>query len=175
MTQLLTDLSRVLAESPPGVLAVYLMQGVPGFAPIIQTVHILGVSVVMGSIVLIDLRVLGVALPSQSPTELVDRLMPWLWWALVCLALSGLVSLFARPPRYLLNPVFGFKLAMLAPAIALAVVLKRTRTTDAEFWQRSRWRRVSARVMAACSLFLWMGVAMAGRWIAYADFFFFRG
>ena len=171
-TQALADAARALAASPINTLAVYLLSHVPGFPPIVQTVHLLSIAVVMGSVMLIDLRVLGLALPSQSTTELVHRLMPWTWWALPVLAASGLVFVCARPARYLFNPVFGLKFAMLAPAIMLAVVFQRGHARSPGFWEQSRGRRASARTIAACSLLLWIGVAMAGRWIAYADYLF---
>lgn len=161
-----------MTASPLGPLTRSLLREVRGFAPIIQTVHILSVAVVMGSVVLLDLNVLGLALRSQSTGALTRRLMPWTWWALPTLAFSGLISLFARPERYLLNPVFGIKFAMLAPAIVLAIVFHRVTLGSAQYWERSLARRLSAKVVAACSLVLWIGVAMAGRWIAYADYLF---
>jgi hypothetical protein len=172
MTQALADIARALAASPINKLAVYLLSEVPGFPPIVQTVHILSVAAIMGSIVLIDLRVLGLALPSQRTSELVRRLMPWTWGALPVLAASGLVFVCAQPTRYLSNPVFGLKFAMLAPAVILAVVFQRGNTKNSGFWEQSRWRTASARAIAACSLMLWIGVVMAGRWIAYAEYLF---
>lgn len=172
MGQALADLARSLVGTPINKFALYLMTDVPGFGPIVQTVHLLAIAAVMGSIVLIDLRVLGLALPSQSSTELTRRLMPWTWGAFPFLAVSGLVSLFARPNRYLVNPVFGMKFAMLAPAVILGVVFHRATVKDASFWERSPGRRRLAKTVAALSLLLWIGVAMAGRWIAYADYLF---
>lgn len=150
----------------------YLLSQVPGFPPLIQTVHILSVSVVMGSVVLIDLRILGLALPSQEASALVRRLMPFTWWALPTLAVSGLVFVFAQPHRYAANPVFGLKFAMLTPAILLAAVLHRATVRDPQIWDRSGVHRGSAKLIAALSLLLWIGVVMAGRWIAYADYLF---
>src|SRR5688572_8786009 len=126
----------------------------------------------MGSIVLIDLKVLGLALPSQGTGELVRRLMPWTWCALPLLALSGFVFVLARPASYFANPIFRLKFSMLVPAIVLAIVFQRATSADAGFWERSRGRRASARVIAALSLLLWVGVVLAGRWIAYADYLF---
>jgi hypothetical protein len=171
MSQTLQQLIRAVSASPVHRLAVALMTNIPA-APIIQSIHLLGISAVMGSIVLIDLKVLGLALRSQDTTALVRRLMPWTWWSIPLLAASGLVSVFARPERYLVNPVFGMKFALLAPAILLALLFQGATLRDARFWERSRGRRVSARLVAAASLILWIGVAMAGRWIAYADFLF---
>ena len=91
MTQALADITRALAASQVNKLAMYLLSEVPGFPPLVQTVHLLSIAAIMGSVVLIDRKVLGLALPSQSTTELVRRLMPWTWWALPVLAVSGLV------------------------------------------------------------------------------------
>ena len=172
LAQVLADIGRWLTGSPINEFAVYVLRHVPGLPPIVQTVHILSVTAIMGSIVLIDLRVLGLALPSQPAPELVRRLMPWTWWALPCLAMSGLLFIFARPGRYFVNPVLGLKFALLAPAVGLAVVFQRASARDEDFWERSRLRRTSARAMAGCSLLLWIGVVLAGRWIAYADYLF---
>lgn len=172
MSQTLEDLGRVLAATPINELVVYLLGNVPGLPPIVQTVHILSVTAIMGSIVLIDLRVLGLALPSQTPADLVRRLIPWTWWALPFLAASGGMFFLARPGRYLVNPVFGLKFAMLGPALVLTALIQRVTTRDPEWWEGSRGRRISVRVIAGVSLLSWIGVVLAGRWIAYADYLF---
>ena len=58
------------------------------------------------------------------------------------------------------------------PAIILAVFFHRLSTRDENFWERSTWRRVSSKAIAAVSLVLWISVVMAGRWIAYSDYLF---
>ena len=172
MPSSLQELARSLVGSPMNRLALYLLGNVPGFPPMVQTDHLLSIAAVMGSIVLVNLRVLGLALPSQRSGELTRRLMPWTWWALPFLAISGLVFIFARPLRYVSNPVFGLKFSLLAPAIVLALVFHGASARDANFWESSPLRRVSSRAIAFVSLVLWLGVAMAGRWIAYADYIF---
>ena len=57
--------------------ALWALQNIPGFPPVIQTVHILGIAVVMGSIVLLNLRILTLAIPSQSLPEITRRVMPF--------------------------------------------------------------------------------------------------
>jgi hypothetical protein len=172
MPHVLTDIARALMQSRIHAFALYLLSNVPGFPPVIQTVHILGITAVMGSIVMIDLKVLGLALPSQSTGELVGRVMPWLWWALPVQAISGLTLILARPLRYAINPVFGLKFTMLAPAVLLAAIFHLGYRSDPYFWERSSGHRASARIIAGLSLLLWIGVVFAGRWIAYADYFF---
>ena len=143
---------------------VYLLSNVPGLPPIVQTVHLLGIAVIMSSVVLLDLRILGLALPSQDVQELTRRVMPWVWWTLPVMLLSGSMFVFARPQRYFTNPIFGLKFALLVPAIALAAVLHllSVRTPGSR----------STKVIAAVSLLLWVGVVLAGRWIAYVDYLF---
>jgi uncharacterized membrane protein SirB2 len=145
-------------------LAVYLLSNVPGLPPIVQTVHLLGIAVIMSSVVLLDLRILGVALPSQGLQELARRVMPWVWWTLPIMLLSGLPFVFARPQRYFTNPVFGVKFALLLPSIALAALLHVVTVRKPDYR--------GIKVIAACSLLLWIGVVLAGRWIAYADYLF---
>jgi len=159
-----TQIAQSIAGSPVNHLATDLLRNVPGLPPIMQTVHIFSIACVMASIVMIDLRVLGLAVPSQSPQEMVRRLMPWLWTALVLLALSGLMFVVARPRRYFVNPVFGAKFALLALAIFFTVIVQRLvkKSSNAAF----------TKLAAAFSLMAWIGVVLAGRWIAYADYLF---
>ena len=155
------ELARALAATPLHTLALDLLRNVPGFPPLVQTVHLLSIAAIMGSVVIVDLKVLGVALPSQEAGEVIRRLMPWTWWALPLLALSGLVFVFAQPHRYFDNPVFRLKFTLLVPAVALAVLFHRN---------GHRTDRLLFRLLAAVSLLLWVGVVMAGRWIAYVDY-----
>ena len=145
-------------------LVVYLLSNVPGLPPIVQTVHLLGIAVIMSSVVLLDLRILGLALPSQDVPELTRRVMPWVWWTLPVMLMSGSMFVFARPRRYLTNPIFGLKFALLLPAIALAAVLHFVSVRKPDDWR--------TKLVAALSLLLWGGVVLAGRWIAYVDYLF---
>ena len=172
MTPLLEQLTRAIAASPAQRFAFHLLSDVPGFPPLIQTVHLLSIAAVMGSVVLIDLRALGLALSRQSLGDLTRRLMPWTWYALPFLAISGLVFVCARPARYLSNPIFGIKFAMLLPAVILSAVFYRLVARDPGEWERSRGRRAAGRGVALVSLILWIGIVLAGRWVAYADYIF---
>jgi hypothetical protein len=144
--------------------AVYLLSNVPGLPPIVQTIHLLGVAAIMSSVVLLDLRILGLALPSQDVPELTRRVMPWVWWTLPAMLLSGLLFVLARPRRYFTNPIFGLKFALLLPSIALAALLHIKGARKPDSW--------STKLIAGLSLLLWIGVVFAGRWIAYVDYLF---
>lgn len=166
-------LADVLAESQLQALAEYLLRTVPGLPPIAQSFHILGIAAVMGSSVMINLRLLGLAVPSQDPGEMIRRLMPWTWGALLVNLVSGSLFVFARPVRYFLNPVFGYKVAMLVPAVALAFVIHSLSRREDGYWEGSTGRRTAARAIAVTSLLLWVGIVLAGRWIAYSEYLFY--
>jgi len=161
-----------LAASSLHDQVVHWLRTTPGLPPILQTVHLLSIACLMGSIVLIDLRMLGLAAPSQNVSEMIRRLMPWTWTALPLLFVTGAAFVIARPNRYATNPVFGYKFALLAPAVALAAVLHLLSKRELGYWENAPSRRATAKIMAAISLLLWLGVALAGRWIAYADYLF---
>ena len=84
-------LAYALEDSPARELAVYLLGNVPGLPPIIQSLHIMGIAVVMASIVMVNLKFLGLAVPGQNVSEMIGRLMPWAWWALLLNAVTGSV------------------------------------------------------------------------------------
>jgi uncharacterized protein DUF6644 len=165
MNPTLSHLAREIATSSLHDHIVHWLRTVPGLPPIVQTVHILSIACVAGSIAMIDLRVLGFAVPSQDPREMIRRLMPWMWTALVLLFLSGATFVVTRPARYFANPVFAIKFALLIPAIALSAVLARLH-------RNTSISTLPLKAMAGLSLTLWIGVMLAGRWIAYADYIF---
>ena len=165
-------IANAIATSQARELAIYLLRNVPVLPPITQALHILGIAAVMGSILMIDLRILGLAVPSQNVSEMMRRLLPWTFWALLSNALTGLPFVLARPYRYFLNPVFGWKMSFLVPAVLLAVVFYLLNRREIGYWEGSSARRASARVIAVASLALWIGVVLAGRWIAYSDYLF---
>jgi hypothetical protein len=163
MAQPLLELARTIANTGAHDVAVNLLRTVPGLPPIVQTVHLLSIAVVLGSIVLVSLRTLGWAAPTQDPAEMAARLAPWTWSAIPLLLLSGGVFVLARPQRYFTNPVFGLKFAILLPALLLAALLYRS---------LSRAPAAKIRWLAGLNLIAWTAVVLAGRWIAYADYLF---
>ena len=172
--------ARVLTESRAQEFSVYLLGNVPGLPPIAQSLHILGIAVVMSSTVMINLRFLRLAVPSQNVSAMIHRLMPWTFWALAVNAITGLLFVVARPNRYFYDAefagvpqVFSWKFSCLVPAIALAMVIFWLNRREPGFWEQSLPRRRSAQAIAAVSLLLWIGVVLAGRWIAYSDYLYF--
>jgi hypothetical protein len=137
--------------------------------PLVQSIHILGIAAVMGTIVLIDLRVLGLAVPSQPVAGMVRRLMPVLWGALVVLLATGIVMIMGEPNRSVANPVFQVKMLLLLIVLGLTLYFTGKVRRDGLYWEASGVRRASARTLAAVSVLIWVLIVFAGRWIAYFD------
>jgi uncharacterized membrane protein SirB2 len=137
---------------------------IQGVAPMVQSAHILSIALVMGSIVMLDFRVLGLAAKEQSVDEMTRRLTPYFAIAFLLLLMSGSFLVLVRPTRYFANPFFLFKMMFLAAAVALALV-------QFPLYRRSpsgRWGAIGPETsMALASLLLWSSVVVCGRWIAY--------
>jgi vacuolar-type H+-ATPase subunit I/STV1 len=135
--------------------------------PAVQSIHILAIAMVIGSALMINLRLVGLYAPDRPPGEVIDRFIPAIWWSLIALLLTGIVMIVAEPPRSLKNPVFQLKMVLLAAALAVTaichVVFGRNRSVD----EPARGRRAGAAALAGFSTLLWVGVVFAGRWIAY--------
>ena len=168
MNHSLAQLAKFIGNGTVHDHVVNWLQTVPGLPPIVQTVHIVCIACIMGSIVMIDLRVLGVAVRSQSPQEMLRRLMPWMWWSLALLLASGAMFVIARPRRYFANPIFGYKMSLLALALFFSVALRWSLGRQAN----SNANVIGAKLCATASLLSWLGVILAGRWIAYVDYIF---
>jgi hypothetical protein len=169
MSDFLGDVAGWIAASPLREQTVDLLRTVPGLPPLIQSVHILGVAVLVAAILMPHLRVLGLAAGGQRYPEMIRRLSPWAWTALVVVALSGAVFIIARPYRYFSNPIVGIKFGALAAALVLSVVTVRLALSAAPLFE------VRDRLLAGSAVAAWVVVIFGGRWIAYVDYLFWEG
>ncbi len=153
--------------------ALWALRSIPGFPPLIQTVHILGIAAIMGSVVMINLRMLGLALPSQSLPEMNRRLMPWLWWALGLTSCPEAFSCSPAPIAISITRSSYGNLPFLVPAIIVSYLVYMLSIRSEDGWSRTAMRRASCKIVALLSLGLWVMTAMAGRWIAYAEYLYY--
>lgn len=163
-------LIQQLNESPLRQLSDSFLRSIPGLPPVIQTIHLTGVAILLGTIVMLSLRMLGVAAKNQSPAEMSTRLFPWFFAALPIMFVSGLPFFLARPQRYLVNPVFGIKAALLLVGILLACWMWFQCKQLAQTGITMQLKLTSVLVIVS-----WVMTVLAGRWIAYADYIFWPG
>ena len=145
------------AASPPGAALARLASSAWAY-PALEMVHIVGIALLVGSLVLFELRVwgLGAALPVAALARLTLG-VSWLGFALA--AASGLTMFAAQANDLLVNPAFRLKLALLAAA-GLNAALFHARAGTPRLDRVARWQGV-------LSIALWLGVIACGRSIAY--------
>jgi hypothetical protein len=145
------------------------IQTIGWIVPTVQTVHILAIAAVMASVLMIDLRLLGILGREQPVARVSGRFRPVIWWTLPILLASGMLMIIGEPVRSLENPIFQLKMGLLIAAIVATLSYQIPLGRDPAFWDITGSRRGAARVIAVLSLLLWVSIVFAGRWIAYFD------
>src|SRR5262245_34708914 len=135
--------------------------------PVVQSIQILGLAVVAASALMINLRLLGLYAADQPLKEVLARFLPFIWWPLIVLLLTGIVMIVGEPPRSLKNPVFQIKMALLFAALVATLTCRVTLRRHPDFGDLRAGRRAGAATLASVSMLLWVGIIFAGRWIAY--------
>lgn len=134
--------------------------------PASQSVHIVAVAVVVGAAIVSDLRLAGVLATEESPRTVVRRYLPWMWWALAVLLITGTIQSVGEPNRVLTNQTFGIKMALVLFAFILTLLFRYPIMHPSFELQHARWQAL-VKPMAWVSLAVWIVVIFCGRWIAY--------
>jgi hypothetical protein len=136
--------------------------------PIIESVHVLTLTLFVGTSVLWDLRLMGVLLKPVPITETQERLVPWMMAGFVLMVLSGVVLFFGDPVRFYLNIFFRVKLGLLLLAGLNAYFFHASKSGhDLKGWDLAPTTPFRARLAGGLSIFLWAGIITCGRMIAY--------
>ena len=146
------------------------VQGIGGYVPAIQSLHIVAIAVVISSGAMVNLRLLGIMNRSLPIATLGARFSRPVWLGIGALALSGLALLLAEPERSLASQVFQLKMALLVVAMAVTLRLLRQVSRHGTQWDAAAAVPASVRIPALAALLLWAAIIFAGRWIAYAQY-----
>jgi uncharacterized membrane protein len=137
--------------------------------PTIETVHVLALTMVFGSIAMLDLRLLGLANRSRGVRQLSEEILPWTWTAFVIAAISGVLMFISAATKYFDNIPFRIKILLLALAGLNMAVFQTTGYRSVAAWNDDVKTPRPARIAAGFSIALWIGVVFAGRWIGFVD------
>lgn len=131
--------------------------------PAVQSFHLLGLTMLLATVVALDLRLADLGMKDYGLSSLARQLKPWTIGAIVVVISSGLLIFLATPGKYLDSRPFRLKMALLASALLFHfAVLRRFTTPDSVV----RPRLINA-IVAFLSVTLWFGVGWAGRAIAF--------
>ena len=134
--------------------------------PIVEIVHIAGLAILVGAVVLFDLRLLGFS-RTVSIRSLERHLLPWAWVALLLIVPSGVAMLSAHATDFAGNPAFRVKLLLIAFAAVNALTFHNGVFRSVSTWDQHQPTPLAAKAAALLSLAIWLGVITCGRLIAY--------
>jgi hypothetical protein len=129
---------------------------------IIETIHIMGLTVLLGTILAVDMSLLGFGRHWSSPSELTQDLWRWTWGSLVLMISTGIPLFLSEATRMSRSTPLYYKMLFLILAVVTHLTLHRKATkpgSDTGAW----WNKAAACVSLMC----WFGVALAGRAIAF--------
>lgn len=134
------------------------LNSVGWMAATLEIVHYFGMFVLVGSVAIVDLRVIGWAGRQQSATKLAQRLFPWMWAGLALNFLSGFVMFAGIAASYIPDSTFRMKMLVILAAVIFGIIVQ---------WKVPAWDQLpampmGAKLIAAISLLLWVGAILAG-------------
>jgi hypothetical protein len=135
--------------------------------PIVESVHVLTLSVFLGLTVMVDLRLLGASLSATPVSQVTRRLLPWMLAGFAVMVVSGALLFYAAPVRTYFNIFFRMKMTFLVMAGFNVVVFHFITSRTMPQWDLDMRPPIRARLAAGVSLALWAAIAVCGRMIAY--------
>jgi hypothetical protein len=134
--------------------------------PVILSLHLTGMGLFGGMILMTDLRLLGITLTRHPVSDIVNGLRPWKHLGLTLTATCGILLLWSKAAIYYPNPYLWIKLTLFGLIIIHALVFRSVYRNVADL-DRSPVIPGRAKLAAVLSMILWISVVTAGRWIGY--------
>jgi len=159
----LTPLFQWLYDSPVGTA----IRENGTLFPWVESVHVLSITLVVGSISIVDLRLLGITSKSRAVSRLTGEVLPFTWVVFVLAAITGGLLFSSNAVKYAHNTFFLAKMALLVVAFLNMLVFHAITSRGIEHWDASPHPPVPARLAGGISLLLWIAVIVCGRWIGF--------
>jgi hypothetical protein len=135
--------------------------------PTLETLHVIALVTVLGTIFVMDLRMLGLTSNKFAVTKTAKDTLPWTWGGFVLAAITGALLFVSKASSYVINPYFLWKMAMLALAGLNMMYFHFITYRTVEHWDRDATMPVSVKVAGALSLVFWLLVVFFGRAIGF--------
>ncbi len=132
--------------------------------PAIESVHLLGLVVIAGAVLVVDMRLFGLGLRQQPVAQLARDAQPWLIGSLMVMLTTGTLLFLAEAIKCYYSPAFAVKMTSLLLAITFTFTVRRKVALADEGRVGPLW----SRLVAVVSVALWSGVGIGGRWIGFS-------
>lgn len=144
----------------------YIRENVNAF-PVIESLHVLAVALVFGTILIVDLRLLGLAAHRRGAGRLIKELLPYTWAAFMLAVITGALMFISNALSYAANTQFLLKLVALAVAGLNMAWFHSTAYRQIDRWDEDLLPPTAARVAGVFSILAWTTVIFLGRWIGF--------
>jgi hypothetical protein len=135
--------------------------------PLLESIHVLGLGLVFGTILVLDLRMLGLASTHRPFQRVASDTLKWTWGAFALTALTGSLMFIPNAPVYFHNSYFRIKMLLLLMAGVNMFIFERTTGLRAHEWGESPSAPPAGRRAAALSIVLWIAIIVMGRLIGF--------
>jgi hypothetical protein len=135
--------------------------------PVIETVHVLAIALLAGTVAIVDLRLLGLILKKERISQVAGQILQLTWVGFAAMFSSGALLFLAEAAKSYYNPAFRFKMLLLIIAGLNPLIFHTTVYRDVWLWDEAPTAPWRARLTAYLSLTLWSAIIVAGRAIAY--------
>ena len=135
--------------------------------PFIELVHVLSICLVVGSILAVDLRLLGLASIRRSVSRVTHGILPLTWCAFVVAVASGGLLFISNATKYLGNGFFIAKLFLIGAAGLNMMIFHAISAKDLPRWENESRLPLPARLAGGLSILLWVAVVACGRWVGF--------
>jgi hypothetical protein len=135
--------------------------------PIIETIHVIALALLLGTVCVVDLRLLGWASAQRPYRQIAREVLPWTWAAFGISVMSGGLMFITKAPEYYANTAFRIKALCLLLAGINMLVFELATARDAAKWIGGLPAPWPGRLGAAFSLLLWIAVVFFGRRVGF--------
>jgi hypothetical protein len=135
--------------------------------PLVECVHVLALAVVFGTIIMVDLRLVGLAERQSRVSKIANEMLPYTWVAFGCAAFTGLLMFISKSSVYLANLDFRLKFLCMFLAGVNMLIFHMGAYRKVSTWDTQLPTPRAARVAGGVSISLWIGVIFFGRWIGF--------
>ena len=160
------DIAGFLASLKSSNLATRIRDSLYLF-PLIESFHVVGLTLVFGTITIVDLRLLGMASIRRPFTRIMSDIMRWTWAAFVLTATTGMLMFTTNADVYYHNFFFRTKIVLLALAGINMLIFEFTTGRTVHRWDKDAAAPLAGKTAAALSLLLWISIIFMGRWIGF--------
>jgi hypothetical protein len=135
--------------------------------PLIESTHVICLSLVFGTILIIDLRLLGIASTHRSFKQMASDILKWTWAAFALTALTGTLMFITNARVYYHNFYFRTKMLLLVLSGINMLIFELTAGRTIHRWEKAPAAPRAGKVVAALSLAMWISIIIMGRLIGF--------